>query len=67
MLVLQLQPFHKMTEDGKGCICEVWCGKGDTDSIKEWYDDMFRAVTVLDLGLECGQMLDLGINRCITL
>ena len=67
VLVLQLQTFHQMTEDGKRCICEVWCGKGDANSIKEWCDNMFRTVTVLDLGLECCQMLELGINRCITL
>ena len=66
MLVLQLQAFHKMTENGEGGICEVWCGKGDADSIEEWWDSMVRTVTVLDLGFEGGQMLDLGVNRRIT-
>ena len=52
-----------MTENGEGCVCEVWCGKGDADSIKERCYCMFRTVTVLDLGLECCQMLELGVDR----
>ena len=63
MLILQFQAFHEMTEDGECCICEVWCGKGDADSIEERWNSMLRTVTMLDLGLECGQMLNLGVNR----
>ena len=63
MLVLQFQAFHKMTEDGEGCICEVWCGKGDADSIEEWWNSMLRTVTMLDFSLECGQMLNLRVDR----
>ena len=36
VLVLELQAFHKMTEDGESGICEVWCSKGNANSIKEW-------------------------------
>lgn len=56
-----------MTKDGEGSIGEVWRGKGDANSIKEGCDGMFGTVTVLNLGLECCQMLELGINRCSTL
>lgn len=56
-----------MTKDGEGGICEVWRGKRDANSIKERCDGMFGTVTVLDLGLESCQMLELGINRCSTL
>ena len=64
MLVLQLQAFHKMPENRESCICEVWCGKGDADGIKEWCNSMFGTVTMFDLGFKCCQMLKLGINRC---
>ena len=64
VLVLELQAFHKMTEDGESGICEVWCSKGNADGIKEWWDSMLRTVTVLDLGLKFCQMLELGVNRC---
>ena len=67
MLVLQFQSFHEMTEDGKSGICEVWCGKGDANSIEEGCDNMFGTMTVFDLGLERCQMLEFGINRCSTL
>lgn len=66
VLVLQLQTFHEMTEDGESSICEVRRRKGDANSVKEWWDSMFRTVTVLDLGLEFCQMLELGVNRCCT-
>lgn len=64
VLILQLQAFHEMSQDGESGICEVWCSKGDANGIKEWWDSMFRAVTVLDLGLEFCQMLELCVNRC---
>ena len=66
MLVLQIQALRKMPENREGCICEVWCGKGDADSIKKWCNSMFGTVTVFDLSFECYQMLKLGINRCGT-
>ena len=64
ILVLQLQTFHKMTEDGESGVCEVWRSKRDTNSIKEGCDSMFRTVTMLDLGLEFCQMLELSVNGC---
>ena len=64
MLVLQLQALHKMPENREGCICEVGCGQGDADGIKEWYDGMFGTVTVFDLGFKCCQMLEFDVNRC---
>ena len=67
VLVLQFQAFHEMTKDGESSICEVWCSEGDANSIKERCHSVFRTVTMLDLGLEFGQMLEFGINRSIAL
>ena len=67
VLVLQLQTFHEMAEDGETGVCKVWCSKGDANSIKEWCDGMFRTMTMLDLGLEFCQMLELGVNGCSAL
>lgn len=66
ILVLQLQTFHEMTEDRESGVCEVWCSKRDANSIKEGCDSMFRTVTMLNLGLEFCQMLELGVNGCST-
>lgn len=66
ILVLQFQAFHEMSEDRESGVCKVWCSKGDANSIKEWCNSMFRTVTMLDLGLEFCQMLELLVNGCST-
>lgn len=66
ILVLQLQAFDKMGKYRESGICEVWCSKRNANRVKERLDSMFRTVTVLDLGLEFCQMLELDVDGCGT-